>query len=504
MPRSVVAIALLALIAHLLTLSNYGFYRDELYFLACFHHLSWGFVDQPPLIPLISGIALLFGDRVFGARVLVAVAAAFTVLVASILARDFGAGRFGQVVAAAATALMPGSLFLGNTLTTTSFEPLTWTLTLWLAVRLARTPTLRTWSGLTLVIAVAAYMKYSIFLLVVVLAVAAGLRGTIRLGGLIAGAGIAAAVLLAPNVAWQASHGFPILEVLRGDTLARHGINSGLQLEYSSPLRNAAAFFVEQILYAGPLATPLWVAGIVALLRRAQLRFAAFAGLAYLIFVLVALVTLAKGYYVIGIYPSLFAAGAASLERVAVAARNAYTGTLIVASLVLAPVFMPLLPVDALIGYMHAFGAPQVLVQPAFADEFGWEGLTRTVARYYRALPNATRAQTPVFADTYGDAAAIDYYGGRYGLPPAISAQDQYYLWGTRGYSLSRMLAVGASEYAILKTLYANVRMLGTFSDPYRRVLEGPTPIYLCTGPRVPLARIWPALRWYGEYGHEP
>jgi hypothetical protein len=504
MPRSVVAIALVALVAHVLTLSNYGFYRDELYFLACFHHLAWGFVDQPPLIPIVSGVALLFGDQVFGARVLVAIAAALTILVAATLARELGGGRFAQIVAATATALMPGSLFLGNTLTTTSFEPLTWTLAVLLTIRLARTPNPWIWSALSITIAVAAYMKYSIFLLVAVLAVAAALRGTMRFAALIAGAGVAGAVLLSPNIAWQAEHGFPILEVLRGDTLARHGINSGLQLEYSTPLRNAAAFFVEQAIYAGPLAAPLWIAGAVALLRRADLRSARFVGIAYVVIVVIALATLGKGYYVIGIYPALFAAGATSLERAATGLRYAYVAAFVAVGLALAPVFIPVLPVDALVGYMHAFGAPRMLAQPAFADEFGWQPLTRAVAASYRALPASTRVQTPVFADTYADAAAIDYYGARYGLPRSISGKDQYYLWGTRGYSLSRMLAVGASEYATLKRLYAKVRMLATFSDPYRRILEGPTPIYLCTNPREPPARIWPALKWYGEYGHEP
>lgn len=504
MLRSVVAIALLVLIAHLLTLSNYGFYRDELYFLACFHHLAWGFVDQPPVIPLISGMALLFGDPLFGMRLLAAVAAALTIVAAAALAREFGAGRFGQVVAAVATALMPGSLFLGNTLTTTSFEPLTWTLAILLTVRLAKIPSLWIWSALTLVLALAAYTKYSIFLLVVALVVAAALRGSIRVAGLIAGAAVGAAILLLPNIAWQASHGFPIVEVLRGDTLARHGINSGLQLEYSGPLRNAAAFCVEQVIYAGPLAVPLWIAGVAALLRPAKLRFAAFVGLGYVVLVIIALITLAKGYYIVGIYPALFAAGATSLERIAPAARNAYVATLIATSLALAPVFMPLLPVDALVTYMHALGAPPMLVQPAFADEFGWEGLTRKVSATYRSLPASTRAQTPVFADTYADAAAIDYYGLRYALPPAISAKDEYYLWGMRGYSLARMLAVGASEYSTLKRLYGSVRMLGTFSDRYRRVLEGPTPIYLCTNPRASRERIWFSLKWYGEYGHQP
>ena len=137
-------------------------------------------------------------------------------------------------------------------------------------------------------------------------------------------------------------------------------------------------------------------------------------------------------------------------------------------------------------------------LQPLFADEFGWEALTMTVARHYQSLPFRVRVRTAVFADTYGAAAALEHYGARYGLPLPISAQNQYYVWGYGSRDLSTVLAVGASEYGTFKRLYRNVTMIGTFSDERRWVVEGATPIYLCTGPRESRQRIWEALRWYG------
>ncbi len=500
-------LALATLAIHLATLSRYGFYGDELYFLACFKHLAWGFADQPPLVPLISGLASVFPNPLFGMRLLPAIAAALTTLVAAAMAREFGAGRFGQVVAATATALMPASLFLGNTLTTTSFEPLMWSLTILLAIKIARGSRRveggASWQlpALILIVAIAAYVKYSIFLLVAALAIGALLARNAKLALRVALAGLASLALLAPNIAWQAMHGFPMLAVLHGDMAGRHAWNGGLQVDYSGTLRSAAAFGVEQLLYAGPVAAVLWIAGIAALVRRSELRAAAFIGVAYVIGVAAAIALLAKGYYLIGFYPALFAAGAVWLERLPSIAKRAYTAVFLAASVVVAPLALPVLPVDSLIAYTHAFGAPPKLIQPLFADEFGWEELTRAVAVSYYTLPAAIRARTPIFADTYGDAAALAYFGPRYRLPAPISAQDQYYLWGTRGYALSRMLAVGASEYRTLRRFYRNVTMLGTYTDPYRWVLEGPTPIYLCTDPVVPLSKIWPALKWFGEYG---
>jgi hypothetical protein len=404
---------------------------------------------------------------------------------------------------------MPASLFLGSMLSTTSFEPLNWSLLIMLSVAIAKRERRRTvapwlWLALVATIAVAAYMKYSIFLLVVVLVAGAALCRRWRLALSIAGAGAAAVVLLAPNIAWQASHGFPMLAVLHGDMAHRDSLNGGMQFEYSSWLANFAAFIVEQIAYPGAISAPLWIAGVIALLRRSEMRDAAFVGVGYLVAVVIAAFALAKGYYIIGIYPALLAAGSTWIERLAAKARLAYTAAIVAGGLLAMPIAMPVLPVGGLIAYMHFFGAPPRLVQPAFADEFGWKRFVRTVAVYYRELPPKIRARTPVFADIYGNAAAIEYYGPQYGLPVPISAKDQYYLWGTRRYSLNRMLAVGASEYWTLKKLYGSVVMIGTFSDPYRWVLEGPTPIYICTHPIVPLSQIWPALKWFGEYGRSP
>lgn len=496
MPRSVYGIALAALAAHLATLSRYGFYRDELYFIACFKRMAWGFVDQPPLVPLIAGLSPTVHGGLFATRVFAALAAALTIVCAAAVARRLGAGAFGQMVTAIATALMPGSLFLGNTLTTTSFEPLTWTLTVLLVLIAARDR--RAWIAAAFVIAAAAYMKYSIFLLCGALFL--GMIGYRRFrdAGLLACAIAGAIVLLLPNVFWQAQHGFPMGAVLHGDVTGRHAFNAGAQYEFSGSLQNAPVFLVEQFAFAGPLSAPLWIAGIVALLRRWTAVPAAYIGIAYFVAIAVGLLTAAKGYYIIGIYPALFAAGAIALERAGRSLRTSYAIVLTAAALALAPLTIPVLSANALIGYMHAFGAPPKLMQPLFADEFGWNELTEAVARQYAALPENRRAQIPVFADTYGVAAALEYYGPQYGLPQPISAQNQYYLWGPRGYDLSTMLAVGASQYWTLKKLYRNVRMVATFEDPYRWVVEGPTPIYLCTDPLVPLSAIWPALRWYG------
>ncbi len=494
-----VIVASCAGLVHLLTLNRYGFYVDELYFIACAKHLAWGFADLPPFMPAIAAVARAFDDSLFALRIVPALAAVATVLVAAAIARELGASRFGVTLTAIAVALMPASLFLGNTLTTTSLEPLTWSLVAYFALRLSREPRAAWWVALVLTVGIAAYMKYSIFLPLGACAIGALLLRDRRSATLFAAAIPASALLLAPNVVWQAVHGFPMLAVLHGEIIERRPFNAGPQYEFSGMLANAPAFLAEQFAFTNPIASPVWLAGLVLLFRNSELRFARFIAVTYVTLLLIALAFSAKGYYIIGIYPALFAAGSVAVERCASRTVRAIAfAAVAVSGVLLMPIALPVLPVQGLISYMHRFGAPPHLMQPLFADEFGWDALAARVAAQYAALPAPIRSQTPIFSDSYGVAAALAYYGPRYGLPPPIGGQDQYYLWGTRGYDLSRMLAVGATEYATLKTVYRNVRMVGTFSDEYRWVLEGPTPIYLCTDPLVSPAEIWLRLRWYG------
>jgi 4-amino-4-deoxy-L-arabinose transferase-like glycosyltransferase len=140
-------------------------------------------------------------------------------------------------------------------------------------------------------------------------------------------------------------------------------------------------------------------------------------------------------------YAPLFAAGGMAIERASSARRRAWLRPVALAGVTLVgapvvPMGLPLLPVDRLVAYGGALGLrpraqertreghlPQV-----FADMFGWEDLVRRVARVYHALPTGQRATCAILATNYGEAGAIDFFGPRYGLPPAISPHNNYWL----------------------------------------------------------------------------
>jgi 4-amino-4-deoxy-L-arabinose transferase-like glycosyltransferase len=502
-------LSLIAALLHAATAWRYGYFRDELYFIACAKHLAWGYVDQPPMVAVAAALASPAGYRLLALRALPILAAALTVYLAVRLTRELGGGRFAQILAGLATLLTPAYLLLGNTLTTTSFEPFFWTLVLYLLVRIVRAPVSQEplwWPLLGVALGVGAYAKYSIALLVV--GAVAGLLASSQRRVLASpyplyAAGLAVAIL-SPNLAWQAAHGWPIVEVLHGDVIYRHAFQNGMALEYRSLAINAGAFALEQLLYTNALAAPVWIAGAIAPFYLANLRDLRFVSIAYAVVFFIAVLLEAKGYYIVGIYAVLLSIGATAIERAALALRVTLFALLVASAVVALPLSLPLLPVEGLIAYTKLLGltgragtAPH-LIQPIFAEEFGWRRLARDVASVYFALPARTRAHTAIYADTYGDAGALDFFGPRYGLPPPISSQNNYYLWGTRGYEGTTLVAIGATRIDRLRRFYRSVVLVRTSSEPYKWVVEGPAPIYLCRHPVAPLSVIWPLLRWYG------
>ena len=503
------ALALAALLLHAATATRYGYFRDELYFIACAKRLTWGYVDQPPFVAFAAWLAGPFGYALFALRALPILAAALTVYVATRLTAEVGGGRFAQTLAGLATLLTPAYLLLGNTLTTSSLEPLFWTLALYAAIRIVRGPeenAPRWWLVLAIVTAGGCFAKYSMLLPVAGIAVGLLLtpeRRVLRSPFVVYAAALTA-VLLAPNLMWQASHGWPFVEVLRGDAVHRPAFAIGIALEYRNLWQNFKAFALEQLVYTNPIAAILWVAGLVAPFRLPALRDLRFVAAGYVVVFVVAVAFAAKGYYIVGYYASLLALGAVALERLRLPLRAALLGSLVAVGALAMPLSLPVLPVNLLVAYTQRLGltgrsgTPAHLMQPVFAEEFGWDRLARDVAAVYFSLPPSVRRGAAIYADTYGDAGALDFFGPRYGLPPAISSQNNYYLWGYRDYEGSTLVAIGATRIDLLRRYYRSVVLVRTSTEPYKWIVEGPAPIYLCRDPVLPLRDIWPDLRWYG------
>lgn len=501
-------VALAALGLHLYPLRNYGYLADELYFIACSRHLAWGYVDQPPLVAVAAWMSAPTGYNLIALRIFPALMAALAVWVASRIARELGGGRFAQTLAALATMMVPAYLLLGNMLVTTSFEPLSWSLLIYFVIRLVRSDDPRYWLAIAAAFTFGMYSKYSMLLLAAAVGVGLLLTPQRRV---FASRWFAIAVALSfiailPNAAWQWSHGWPFLGVLHGDYTHRHPFQTGLMLEYKNMLANTVAFVAEQFLYTNPFIAIVWLIGLGALMLRSSLRDMRWLPIAYVLLIVVAILTEAKGYYIVAIYASLVAVGSVVVERWlrARAMQTATVVALLACTIPAAPLSIPILPIKTFIAYSQLLhltgqnGTQPKLVQPLYAEEFGWDEFTKRVADVYHSLPPAQRARTGIFADTYGDAGALALFGPRYGLPAIIGSQNNFYLWGPHGYDGRSLLVIGATEQDTVRKYFRKMTLLTTIDNPYKWVVQGPDPVYLCTDPVAPLPQIWPKLGWYG------
>jgi 4-amino-4-deoxy-L-arabinose transferase-like glycosyltransferase len=497
-PWLVLGFATLAI--HLIFNAGYGIFRDELYFIVCGGRAAWGYVDQPPLIPILASWShALFGNFLVGFRLIPALALSATVALSVIFARTLGGGGFAQWLVGLSVLFSPYFLAIGQLFTTDIFQPLTWLACGWLVVRL-QTGDERWWIAFSVVVGLSLLSKYAIAFYVVALGIgllATPQRRSLKRPWFYVGA-LIGAILVLPNVLWQQAHGWPFLELGKA---AVNGKNVAL-----SPV----AFFVQQLLLMGPLAAPVWIAGLWACLHRPTLAVYRAFPIAYAILFVFFVVSHGKAYYITPIYPTLLGIGAVAIESwlqspVWRRARRAALITVTVAGVIAAPMAIPVLSEKAFISYSRALGiAPSAtaaehqklgLLPQNFADQHGWPEMAAKLAAVYNALPPADRVKAVFLGVDYGEAAAIDVFGPPLGLPPAISGHNNYYLWGPQGHDGSVLIVLGPYWGGLLAA-YRRVEVAGEIDNLYAMPYET-GPIYVLRDPKVPFSFIWPRLKHY-------
>jgi hypothetical protein len=255
-----------------------------------------------------------------------------------------------------------------------------------------------------------------------------------------------------------------------------------------------------------PLTLPLWLAGLWFFFFSALGNPFRALGWAWIFTAAVIVALSPRIYYLFPAFPILFAAGAVAweawLSRPWLAwAKLAWPALLLVTGVILAPLAIPVLRPETYIRYTKALHLATPPIEThrlgplpqTFADQFGWEEMTATVARVYNDLPPEVRLKTAIFGQTYGQAGAIDLFGPKYGLPPAISGHQSYFLWGPRGYT-GESVIVMAGHQKDLESQFTSVRKVARVDHPYSMPYEH-FDVFYCRGLRQPLSEIWPQLK---------
>lgn len=336
--RDLLLISLAYLAAHFLaTLTGaYGYFRDELYYIACSKHLAWGYVDQPPLsIFLLALNRAVLGDSLFALRFLPAVCGAVFVYVTGLIAAELGGNRFAQGLAALAAAITPVYLSIFDFYSMNSFDLLFCELALFVVLRIINSGNEKLWIVFGMVVGIGLENKWSLVFICAGLGV--GLLFSVHRRHLISkwfwfGA-VIAALLNLPHLLWQVHNGWPTLEFIRNATA-----NKNLRISLPEFVRDLTNIM-------NPFNLVMWISGLLGLVFSIRLRSFRFLAIAFAATTAIFLLQNGKPYYLAPFFPVLFGAGAVAIEAVTSlrfkAARIVLVVVLIVGGLIAAPFAQP-------------------------------------------------------------------------------------------------------------------------------------------------------------------
>jgi 4-amino-4-deoxy-L-arabinose transferase-like glycosyltransferase len=486
---------------YLTLLPQYGYFIDEVYYIACAKRLAWGYVDHPPLsIFLLAAERWVLGDSLTALRFLPAVAAAVNVLMTGLLVRQLGGGILATVVALIGAMAMPVYLLMGSFYSMNAFEPVILTVIVYSIIRLEKDEQPQWWLFVGLLTGLGLEMKHTMVVYMVALGVGLLLTPARRflwnrwfLGGM-----IIAVIVLIPNLLWQYTHGFPSIEFYRNAMVSKNVPTPPHQV------------MLMQILFANPFAFPVWIAGVVFAFSRAGSRFR-YIGWTYLVLIGVMVASQSsRPDRIAAIYAALFAMGGVALERLGKPGlRRAVISLLSVASIcgsvIMAPVVTPLLPPIQLRGYLSAIGFSYNIEKGKMneplpqwiADRLGWKELAVDVAQVYHLLSPEDQKNAVIVCKNYGEAGALELYGPEFGLPPVFATHNNYLLWGPPSDSVGVFIAVGVSRKdldAIFEDVVeASVHTCADCTRPQQRV-----PIDIARKPRGSIEKEWLKFKTFG------
>jgi hypothetical protein len=462
-------------LVHVAVATRYGWHHDEFYYVISGRHLAWGYVDQPPLVPLMARLAAALPGGVLPLRVLAVAAQAACVLLAAILTAEFGGRRRAQIMAATAIGACPvfvgASLLFGTTVT----DQVAWLALFVLVARALRQGTTRAWLPAGVVAGVGLENKDTIAVLLagIIVGLVVFRKNVLRTAGPWLAGGIAA-VVAAPNVAWDALHGWPNLAMAHA-----------LAAKQGGPLGALAQVPLLAILAAGPPLVVLWIIGVRWLVSPAG-REHRWVVAVSVVTVVVFTASSGKEYYSAPLLAGLFSAGAVRVETTTALGRRGWPAAIAISALIAILIELPVLPATA-----------ANVVNPQLMQTYGWPQFVDQVTRAAATLP----ANTPIFASDYGEAGSLTILGPRAGLHnPIYSGHNNYTLWGPPPGEPDTVLCVGKFAPTSLHRFWSQVHEIAPITLPDGLRTSDVTQhaaIYLCQQPHGSWAQLWPQLRHF-------
>jgi hypothetical protein len=495
---AIYCVAFVRVAVYLVAAPNYGYFRDEMYYLACGEHPAWGYVDQPPLIAWMAWLLEhTIGVSLYALRFLPMLADVATIVMTGLFARKLGGGRWAMFLASLAVLVAPISLAFSHLFTMNAFDPLLWILIAWFVVDLVQTENEKTWVLIGALTGITLLNKYGVLFFIAGLLVGVALsplRRSFARPWFWIGAAVATLMAL-PNFLWQLRWNFPFVQLV---TSVRHRGRDVMV----PPLR----YLAQQSEMVGFVSSLLVVFGLWFLISRHGRRYGILAW-GFLSVLGCMLLLRGKFYYVAPVYPVILAPGAVFFERMTAGGalrwfRPVYALAMLVGGALIAPTAVPVLSIDGYIAYTKKLGIQQQKFEnqresrlpQIYADMVGWEERVKIVADYFHSLPPDEQRITAIGASNYGDAGAVDLFGPKYGLPKAISRANNYRIWGPRDYSGQSVILMDEDSPEKYAKSCKSLVLIARPNNPYARPDEN-EPIYHCVGLTPDLQSSWPDLK---------
>jgi hypothetical protein len=496
----IAGLVLCKIVLHFSTNANYELHRDIYLYLALADHPDWGYISVPPVTPMIGKLAMaLFGNSAFAAGFFPALIGAISILIIALLVKELGGKTWALALAALAFILSPSFLRSNTFLMPVSFDQFAWLLSGYFIVKLVQNQNPKYWMHLGMLWGIAFLNKYAIVFFVPAFLLALLLTPDRRLlRSKYFGAGfLLGFVIILPNLIWQHSHNWPVIGHM--NELRR------TQLVNVNP----ADFMLLQFLM-NLHAVIVWLSGLIFLLFQKEGRRWRVLGLTFLFTIVILLLLSGKAYYTLGVYPMLFAAGGVAIEKnfaargrflsqtARQALRPAILAIMILIFLPVIPYSLPVLPLDKMAAYAEAskkFGLAGALqwedgrvhkLPQDYADMTGWRELAEIVIKTYQGLSETEKAKSLIYAENYGQAGAIKYYGKQHGLPEPVCFNETFVLWAPDSVNLSTLIYVNDELGEDIQHFFADIELAGQVNNEFYR--ENGLQVYLCRHPRPDFA----------------
>lgn len=468
------------LLIHFLTNTNYDLHRDSFLYFSLSENLDWGYASVPPFIGFITKVStFLFGYSAFSLNVFPAIAGAVSLLLISFIVKELGGKTSAVVIACLAFLLSPAYLRSNSLLQPVSFDQLFWLVSAYFIVRLINSGNSIYWLWIMIAWGIGFMNKYLIagYALSFLIALAiTPYRKLLFSKNFFYGVALAFLIVL-PNIIWQIQHNLPVI----------HHLTELSQNQLVNV--SAAGFLFDQVMMNLP-ALAVWLTGLVVFSAFKSERKYQLLAIASMLVILLLLLTHGKSYYTLGAYTLLFAMGGYAIEKYYSRFFKAAVIILIILlSIPVLPYSLPLLSLPA----MEKYSAPMAeatnrwedgethSIPQDYADMTGWKKLSEIVIATYNSLPPKVRENCAIYAENYGQAGAIYFYGFKKHIPRPVSFSDNFLLWAPDSISTENLIYVN-DELGDIPSIFEEYELKGEVNDKYFR--ENGVKVFFCSNPK--------------------